>query len=754
MKTILRIARFEISILFYSPIAWLVLVAFMVHTAMGYTDAFDLITRYFKMNIPLTNGVTYNILAHPIFGMFKGVLDNAFFFIPLLTMGLISKEIASGSIKLVMSSPVTAKQLVFGKYLAMLGYIGLMVVVLIIFMIASGISIQSADFGLIMAGIIGFILLTATYAAIGLFISSLTSYQVVAAIGTLALLFGLGYMGNVGQGVPIIEDLTYWLSMSGRANGMVNGLISTEDVIYFLIIIAMFLAFTVIKISSGREVASFWVKSRRYIALFGMAFALAYVSSRPALVGYFDASRTDFNTLTPVSEAIVDKIDGPVKIKTYANILDFSSWSATPSRKKRDMSRFDNYKRHIPQLEFEYVYFYDTIVGRSYIIQDNPGKTIHEIAAKQLDVFDDLDRSMVLGPDQIKEVIDLSKEDNQFIRQIEYNGKSSFVRQFDDQRQYPSEYETSSSIKQLVDGSAKMVFVSGHDERHFEGGADKHFTRALTERTYRESMIQKGFEFESVDLTSTNIPEHTDILVIADPTSPYSETELAKIKSYLDNGGNALILAEPSRRAFVQPIVDHLGMGFVNGELQQQNEGFDADFVLAEFSNDAKSLSDQIETYIEKLKRVSVPSSMGVTVKDANGFKVTNLLEVNETDTTLKQDSLQATPIQTPVALMLSQSKDAKEQRIVIAGDADFLNNVENARQLNDRTRNAGLVRYLFSWLTYDNYPVNADKAPTLDNEITLSDTGRTVAKYTLIGVIPFLILAFGLSVLIRRRKH
>ena len=95
MKTILRIARFELSTLFYSPIAWLVLVAFMVHTALAYTDAFDLIVRFNKMGYPIGNGITYSVLSHPMWGMFKGVMDNAFFFIPLLTMGLISKEIAN-----------------------------------------------------------------------------------------------------------------------------------------------------------------------------------------------------------------------------------------------------------------------------------------------------------------------------------------------------------------------------------------------------------------------------------------------------------------------------------------------------------------------------------------------------------------------------------------------------------------------------------------------------------------------------------
>lgn len=753
MKTILRIARFELSTLFYSPIAWLVLVAFMVHTALAYTDAFDLIVRFNKIGYNIGNGITFSVLSHPMWGMFKGVMDNAFFFIPLLTMGLISKEIANGSIKLVMSSPVTAKQLVLGKYVAILGYVGIMMIILLVFMIAAGFSIESADIGLILAGVFGYFLLSATYASIGLFISSLTSYQVVAAIGTLALLFGLSYMGRLGQGVPLVEDLTYWLSMSGRANGMVNGLISTEDVIYFIIIIVLFLSFTINKISSGRVVASLWVKSRGYIALFGIAFLAAYVSSRPALIGYFDATRTNFNTLNPVSEKVVDKIDGPIKMTSYVNIMDGGIYNALPKSKKRDMARFDKYKRFLPQLEFDYVYYYDTIKGRSFALQNNPGKSIHEIAKKQFDAFE-IDASIVLRPDQIRQKIDLSKEDNQFIKIVEYNGKKAVVRMFDDQVQYPLENETSATIKQLIDGGAKTVFVTGHGERSYEGGADKHYQQAMTAKTYREAMIQKGFLFESVNLTSASIPNDTDILVIADPTTPYSAQEIEKIKAYIAKGGNALILTEPSNRANTADLIQMFGIRYQDGNLTQANEGFEPDFILADFSKESSNVSEATVEYKEKSRKVSMPSVAVLEVNGTtNGYTINHYLEVRESDTKIEKDSV-TTGISAPVALTITKKNNGKEQRIFIAGDADFLNNVENVRDVNGRTKNKDIVGQIFGWLTNGEYPVRTEPKPTTDNNFAIGDTGRSIAKYTLVGIIPLLILLFGLRILMKRRQH
>ena len=62
--------------------------------------------------------------------------------------------------------------------------------------------------------------------------SSITSYQVVAAMGTLAILAVLNFIGDVGQGIAFVRDITYWLSMSGRAYKFLAGMICSEDMLY------------------------------------------------------------------------------------------------------------------------------------------------------------------------------------------------------------------------------------------------------------------------------------------------------------------------------------------------------------------------------------------------------------------------------------------------------------------------------------------------------------------------------------------
>ena len=94
---------------------------------------------------------------------------------------------------------------------------------------------------------LGLFLLCCTYAAVGLFMSSLTSYQVVSALSTFAALSALNYIGSVGQDIVWVRRVTWQLCMSGRVNEFVSGLICSEDVIYFLAVTAFFLYITVLR---------------------------------------------------------------------------------------------------------------------------------------------------------------------------------------------------------------------------------------------------------------------------------------------------------------------------------------------------------------------------------------------------------------------------------------------------------------------------------------------------------------------------
>ena len=66
----------------------------------------------------------------------------------------------------------------------------------------------------------------------------------------------------------------------------------------------------------------------------------------------------------------------------------------------------------------------------------------------------------MLRPEQIRTRIDLSEEDNQFVREVSYNGKKTFLRMFDDTTARPAEAETSAALSRLVGESQKITFVT------------------------------------------------------------------------------------------------------------------------------------------------------------------------------------------------------------------------------------------------------------------------------------------------------
>lgn len=130
MKVTWNIAKAELQTLFFSPLAWLMLVVFGIIVFGAFNDKFDILVRTQELGDWI--GHTTRQLYIDQNGIYASVLEILYFFFPLLTMGLISRELGSGSIKLLDSSPVSTFQVVLGKYLSMCIFSLLMVLILFI----------------------------------------------------------------------------------------------------------------------------------------------------------------------------------------------------------------------------------------------------------------------------------------------------------------------------------------------------------------------------------------------------------------------------------------------------------------------------------------------------------------------------------------------------------------------------------------------------------------------------------------------
>ncbi|MFZ0598972.1 MAG: ABC transporter permease subunit, partial [Flavobacterium sp.] len=328
MKTIYRIAKTELNTMFYSPVAWVVLVIFSIQSSWKFFDSLVRFEKAQKIGEDIGN------LSQYIFSGFNGLYTEMqnylYLYVPLLTMGLVSREINSGSIKLLLSSPIKIKEIVLGKYLAIATYCLLFISILGLQVIIAYFSIDNLDLKFVISGLIGLYLLVCTYAAIGLFMSSLTSYQVVAAISTLVVLAGLNFIGKLWQDVDYVKDITYFLSIAGRANEMLEGLIISKDVFYFILVSSLFIVLSIYKLKTGRDAQSTSKRVLNYTVLVTVVLVLGYITSRAPLTFYQDMTRTKSRTLTRNSLEVVKKIQGPVKITTYVNLLDINYYVAMP----------------------------------------------------------------------------------------------------------------------------------------------------------------------------------------------------------------------------------------------------------------------------------------------------------------------------------------------------------------------------------------------------------------------------------------
>ena len=556
MKTIYKMARTELQTLFYSPIAWLILVVFTFQASLVFSNGLAGCVRNQELGYGLYN-VTMNVFAGWR-GMFTAMQQYLYLYIPLLTMGLMSRELSSGSIKLLYSSPVTNTQIILGKYLSMMIYNLVLMCIFAVYLIFAAITIKSADIPLILSGMLGLYLLVCAYAAIGLFMSSITSYQVVAAMGTLAVLAVLNLVGGLWQDIEFVRDITYWLAINGRAQEFVSGLICSEDVLYFVIVVALFLFLSIIRLQSRRQKTTWMTTVGKYGTVIVIAMLLGYLTSRPKLMCFYDTTATKQRTLTPNSQDIVAQMDGGLTITTFVNILEENYWIGLPRNVNKDQKRLKMYTRFKPEIKMKYVYYYDKAKNPE-LDKAYPNLSDRERMLKRAEIWN-LDSNMFMRPEEVRKMVDLRPEGNRFVRLLERdNGEKTFLRVFDDIKRFPFETEISAAFKRLVMELPLVGFVKGHGERDCIREGDRDYNRFAQDKPFRYSLINQGFDFTEVTLDKP-IPEQVDIIVIADMRSPMTENERANLDAYIARGGNLLIAGEPRRQEFMNPLVEPFGV--------------------------------------------------------------------------------------------------------------------------------------------------------------------------------------------------
>lgn len=759
MNMIYKIAKTELQMLFYSPVAWLVLIIFTFQSGMIFSGMIEMIEREQAMGYD-----TIFISASLFNRLFYNIQDYLFLYIPLLTMGLVSRDLAGGTIKLLHSSPMTNSQIILGKFLSMMIFALLLVGIFVVYVIYSLCVVENFDLCYVLTGILGIYLLICTYASIGLFMSTISSYQIIAAVGTFVLLTFLNFVSGIWQDIDFVRDITFWLSLRGRAESFTGGLISSEDMIYFIMVPGMFLWFSIIKLSSRVSHASKGRNAMKYVGVFLVVAVVGYLSSRPHLMGYVDTTREKSRTLTPNSQEIVKKLEGGLTITTYSNLLDDDFMKAIPRYQNYDKSNFREYVRFKPEIKMEYVYYYDSVQNtkRRGFLSDLP----LEKRARQIAHSYKIKFSRYLSPDQIKQIIDLTPEDNRFVRQVtRESGEKMFLRQFDDMRRDPSEAEISAAFKRMVMELPTVGFLTGHGERDMNLYRDRDYACFARDKRFRYALLNQGFDVQEVNLNE-DIPTVVNILVIADMAKPLTGEEMERLQRYIDRGGNLFIVGDPNSRDYMNPLTQLFGVELMEGVLVKPTENFQPDLVMSQPTPGALELSYFYETMNNWKMSAVMPGAAGLKYTEDKGFKVTPVLQTdtlgvwNELETTnFIDDTVRFNPTVGEIeqlyttAVALSRPMGDREQKIVILGDADCISNVELFKSREEvESGNFYIILGSFSWLSDGEAPVDVRRPKSIDNRLFLGKTGVKVTDILFKWFIPIALLIGAIFVSIRRR--
>jgi ABC-2 type transport system permease protein len=252
MRNILAIAHKELRSYFASPIAYIVIGFF----ALLYGFFFIAILRYFvgqSMQAGLMGGAqSMNVNQQLIRPLLQNVTVVVLFLLPMVTMRTYAEEKRSGTIELLLTSPVTDFQIVMGKFLGAMALYGAMLAVTLIHF---GILFiyGRPEWKPIVTAYLGLLLFGGCFISVGLFISSLSKNQIVAGASTFAVFLLLWVITWIGSFTgPTGDKLTAYLSIVDHFDDFTKGVIDTTHLVYYLSFITFGLFLTAKSVDSER----------------------------------------------------------------------------------------------------------------------------------------------------------------------------------------------------------------------------------------------------------------------------------------------------------------------------------------------------------------------------------------------------------------------------------------------------------------------------------------------------------------------
>ena len=252
VRNIMAIAGKELRSYFASPMAYIIIGLFALLFGVFFNAFLQAFLDESQRSAMMGGGGALNVNDR----MIRGVLLNAaiiiLFVMPMITMRTYAEEKRSGTIELLLTSPLTDVQIILGKFL---GAMGLFAAMLLVTMLDVAILFRlgNPEWKPIVTGYLGLLLMGGCFISVGLLISSLTKNQIVAGFMTFAVFLLLWVINWFGEGSgPTGRAVLSFLSITEHLDDFTRGIIDTKHVVYYLSFITFGLFLTAKSVDSER----------------------------------------------------------------------------------------------------------------------------------------------------------------------------------------------------------------------------------------------------------------------------------------------------------------------------------------------------------------------------------------------------------------------------------------------------------------------------------------------------------------------
>ncbi|MCC8152637.1 MAG: Gldg family protein [Lachnospiraceae bacterium] len=640
--------------------------------------------------------------------------------IPILTMRSMAEDRRTKTDQLLYTAPVSVPKVILGKFFAMvivfsiaIGAICLCPLIMNVF--------GTVPYGESYAAILGIWLFGLLAISIGLFLSTVTESQVIAAVLSFGVLFLCYMMSSIISLFSSTENLLTkilgCLAITDPMDNFLSGVVDVTGIIYYISGTALFLFFTCQLVQKHRwSVSSKKIRRGVFNSTFVVIGAAIVVvvnvlaAQLPEGVKNVDATNQKLYTLTEDTCTFLDDLDQDVTIY----VLEAEDSADTVVTKT--LKHYEEYSDHIT---VEYVD--PTVSPNFYTTYTDTAPT---------------EGSLIVAGEAYSKVIDY---DDIYEYTIDYSTYTQSISAYD------GEGQITSALSYVTSGDMQTVYtITGHGETDL----DSSFTEAL------EKM---NLSVESMTLlTEDEVPEDAAALIINGPTSDFSEDDAQKVIDYLAAGGKALITTSYEATGDMtnfDSILAEYGVGVTQGVVMESDSQYcyQYPFYLLPDVQSADATAN-VDGY--------------VMIVDAQAL--TNLEEDSETLTfTSLLETSENAYVKTDIETMTTYSKeDGDEEGTFILGanvvDSDTgaeITVIASVLAFNDNVdsyvsgQNLALFKGIVSGYSTSEVTVSIDAKEYSYDYLTISQAVVYISAVVLIILIPVVLIVVGILIWYRRRK-